>query len=114
MTKEQTVLLTKELGELFNGEQVVLVESREWEHFIPKHVSLEKVGAISSVQEGQNHVLVLGTYSGLDDPIFYLKTISFTVVNGTGKKIYRSFTLAREWKDDQEMSRWIRLAYAFL
>lgn len=114
MNREQAELLTKELIELFKEEQVILVESREWEHFVPKHVSLEKAGAISLVQESQNHVLVIGIYNGLDNPIIYLKTILFTVVNGTGKKIYRSFTLAREWKDDQEMSRWIRLAYAFI
>lgn len=114
MTKEQAELLVNELDVLLKDEQVILVESREWEHFIPKHISLEKLGKISSIQEGQNHVLVIGTYVGLDNPVIYLKTISFMVINGTGQKIYRSFTLARDWKDNQETFRWVGLSYVFI
>ncbi|MBI2063689.1 MAG: hypothetical protein HYT65_01710 [Candidatus Yanofskybacteria bacterium] len=114
MNREQAEFLVSELTLLFKDEYVVLVESREWEHFIPMHVSLEKLDKISSIQEGQNHVLVIGTRAGLDNPIIDLKTILFTVINGTGKKIYRSFTLARDWKDDQEATRWIRLKYALI
>ena len=118
MTKEQTELLANELGVLFKDENVVLVESREWEHYVPKHVFCGKVSGISSTQEEQNHVLCIvfgGTgYSGLDNPVLNFKTLLFTVVNGTGKKIYRSFTLAREWKDDREMAHWSRLQFALL
>ena len=118
MTKEQATILTHDLSKLLDNELIILAEAREWEHFIPKHVYLEKVEKVSSIQGEQNHVLCITCgaigYSGLDNPVINFKTISFTVINGIGKKIYRSFTLAREWKDNQEMSCWIRLAHALI
>lgn len=117
MRKDQAEFLANQLSESFNGEQIILVESREWEHFVPTHVSLGKVGKISSIQEGQNQVLIMEFngmgYEGLDNPVINQQTISFTVVNGTGQKIYRSFTLPEaKGLKILEMFRWIGLKFA--
>lgn len=119
MTKEHAELLVHELGFLLKDEPVILVESREWEYYVPKHVSLGKVSVVSSAQEKQNHVLGIEfnncLYGGLDYLVMDGETtIVFKILNSAGKQIYRSFTLARAYKDGQEMIRWIQLKFALI
>ncbi len=121
MTEEKAEMLARELRGLLVGEQVILVEAYEWEGFVPKHVSLMIAANVSSVQEKQNYVLRIvlcvhpnAIYGALDNPVIDQKTILFSVVNETGQKIYRSLTLAREFRDDAEMVAWVSLKYALI
>ncbi len=121
MTKGRAELLVRELEELFKSKSVVLVESYEWENFVPKRVYPGcEVNRISLFHGEQNSTITISVseiscYTDLDNPVVEGATIAFTVIGAMGR-IYRSFTLGEDrwFKDETVRNRWLALKYALL